>query len=213
MSLKASYTQFDDYVEGPPTDFFKLLLGQSEQAQASGCISCARSSAALRNTLNDIGSKLIDIGFRYDATPYALWGEYFTNSARESLRSSYSGMAIGASITHGRLTPYLIYGTQKLKKINAQRISPADLSSLPPGSLLPIYNQEPFFPSNSSRQSWAIGTRYDITPNAALKAEILQVRLDDPERAYPTPFPKLSPATEPRSKSFELYTVALNFVF
>lgn len=104
MTVKASYTTFDDHVEGSSTDFFNLLLAQSRAAEANGCSSCQRVTQALQNTLTDIGSTLIDVGFRYDFRPYAVWGEYFTNSARESLRSSYQGVVLGGSITHGRLT-------------------------------------------------------------------------------------------------------------
>lgn len=211
LTLRASYTAFDDFVDGPPTDFFKLMLAQARAAQANGCGSCSHAVEALQNTLTDIGSTLLDVGFRYDARPYAIWGEYFTNSAHESLRSSYHGVALGGSITYGKWTPYLTYGRQELTKVNAHRISDTDLPNV--GPLLRAFNQEPLFPSNSGRQSWAIGARYDFTRNAALKAEMLQVRLNDPARAYPTAFPKLSPSTEPRTKSFGLYTLALDFVF
>jgi hypothetical protein len=214
LTFKASYTKFDDYVEGTTTNFIKLLLTQSQNAELNGCGSCQRVSQALNNTLTDIGSTLIDIGLRYDFQPYAVWGEYFSNSARESLRSSYHGVVLGGSITRGKWTPYITYGVQKLKKVNAHRISDADLLNPSVSSTqLPAFNQEPLFPSNSARQSWAIGARYEITRNAALKAEMLQVRLQDPTRAYPTPFPKLSLSGEPRSKSFGLYTLALDFVF
>lgn len=214
LAVKASYTTFDDHVEGAPTDFFKLLLAQSRSAEANGCSSCQRVTQALQNTLTDIGSTLIDVGFRYDFSPYAVWGEYFSNSARESLRSSYHGVLLGGSITHGKWTPYVTFGSQRLKKVNAHRISDADLlNPSVSSSLLPAFNREPLFPSNSARQSWAIGARYDVTHNAALKVEMLQVRLQDPTRAYPTPFPKLSPPSEPRTRSFGLYTLALDFVF
>ncbi|HEX5310762.1 hypothetical protein [Aquabacterium sp.] len=211
LAFRMSYTTFDDYVDGPPTDFFKLMLGQARMAQANGCSSCRLVAQALQNTLTDIGSTLLDVGVRYDFKPYAIWGEYFTNSARESLRSSYQGVALGASVRQGQWTPYVTYGLQKLKKVKAHRISDADLPNVSP--LLRAFNKEPLFPSNSGRQTWAIGTRYEIARNAALKAEMLQVRLDDPARAYPTSFPKLSPATEPRTKSFGLYTLALDFIF
>ena len=97
LTVKASYTTFDDHVEGSSTDFFNLLLAQSRAAEANGCSSCQRVTQALQNTLTDIGSTLIDVGFRYDFRPYAVWGEYFTNSARESLRSSYQGVVLGAA--------------------------------------------------------------------------------------------------------------------
>lgn len=214
LTVKASYTTFDDHVEGSSTDFFKRMLAQSRAAEANGCSSCQRVTQALQNTLTDIGSTLIDVGLRYDFRPYAVWGEYFSNSARESLRSSYDGVLLGGSITHGKWTPYVTYGLQRLKKLNAHRISDADLLNPSVSSTsLPAFNQEPVFPSSSARQSWAIGARYDITNNAALKVEMLQVRLQDPARAYPTPFPKLSPPSEPRAKSFGLYTLALDFVF
>lgn len=211
LTVRASYTAFDDYVDGPPTAFFRLMLNQARAAQASGCGSCGQAAEALQNTLTDMGSALFDIGFRYDAAPYALWGEYFTNSARASLRSSYHGVALGASIRRGKLTPYITYGRQLLLKINAHPISDADLPGLSPQ--LSAFNQAPVFPSNSARHSWAMGTRYDITRNMALKAEMLRVSLDDPSRANPTPFPKLSPPGEPRTHSFGLYTLALDFVF
>lgn len=214
LTLKASYTKFDDYVEGGPTDFFRLLLAQSRNAEANGCGSCQKVTQALHNTLTDINSTLVDVGFRYDFRPYAVWGEFFSNSAQESLRSSYHGVVLGGSISHGKWTPYVTYGVQRLKKINAHRINDVDLlNPSVSGTLLPAFNQEPLFPSNSARQSWAIGARYDISRNTALKAEMLQVRLQDPARAYPTPFPKLSPSGEPRAKSFGLYTLALDFVF
>lgn len=211
LTVRASYTAFDDYVDGPPTEFFRQMLNEARWAQAGGCGSCGQAADALQNTLTDMGSALLDIGFRYDAAPYALWGEYFTNSARASLRSSYHGVALGASIRRGKLTPYITYGRQLLLKINTHPISDADLPGLSPR--MRAFNQAPVFPSNSARHNWAIGTRYEITRSVALKAEMLRVSLDDPSRANPTPFPKLSPTSEPRTRSFGLYTLALDFVF
>lgn len=214
LTLRASYTAFDDHVDGENTTFLRNLLAQARQAEANGCSSCRGAVNALHNTLTDIGSTLIDIGFRYDFRPYAVWGEYFSNSARTSLRTSYRGVLLGGSITHGAWTPYFTVGTQRLKKLNAQRISATDLlNPSVSGTQLAAFNQEPLFPSNSARNSWSIGTRYELSNKAALKAEMLHVRLQDPSKAFPTPFPKLSPSSEPRSKSFGLYTLALDFVF
>lgn len=207
LTLRASYTAFDDHIDGQNTAFFKTLLSQARQAQANGCSSCGAAVTALDNTLTDIG-------FRYDFRPYAVWGEYFSNSARTSLRTSYQAVLLVGSLTHGPWTPYVTVGTQRLRKLNAERISAADLL-LPSvaGTQLSAFNQEPLFPSNSARTSWSLGMRYELGNPAALKAEMLQVRLEDPAKAFPTPFPKLSPPGVPRSKSFGLYTLALDFVF
>lgn len=212
LTLRVSYTHFNDYVTGGGMDFFKKLLSEAQSASANGCTSCDSIINALNNTFTNMSDQLFDVGFQYSFSPFALWGEFVTNSAKESLRTTFNGFAFGGSVRRGKWTPYVNYGLLLTKEIKVNRISAEDLLQV--GPLLQSYSRPGVFPANGGRQTVSLGTRYDFMKNMALKAEATHVRLDDPYRGAPTnAFPKLSPPGEPRAKSFGLYTLALDFVF
>lgn len=211
LNWRLAYTHADAYIKSPAGSILPRLLDEARRAQANGCGSCGHAVTALRNITSDTNNRTLNASVHQELTPFAWWFEYAGSRANESLRASYDTYLLGASVRWGMWSPYVNTSRTKLKSLNARRISDQDFASASP--LLRAYHRAGLFPSDASRKQHVLGLRADVHPQVALKAEVMHVRFDHPQSAVAFSYPKLSPASEPRQRSFNLFTLALDFVF
>lgn len=178
------------------------------------CPSCQNAVTALTTTMVDASGifTVMDLGARYTMGDWAFWGEYATTRPNEALFRSANLFTLGASRTFGNFTPFVtVNRTTWLESGSNAAVSTAEIASIPSAPLraaLNAYNAT-VVPPDNSRHSVAVGTRWDLAKNIALKGELWRVSLDSPVNAPAFPMA----AGVPRDTSFNVLTFAIDFVF
>lgn len=203
-------------IEGAGMGGFRQLMGALALSSQLGCASCGTEAGKLDRLMTESVMTIDSLGFRYTLAEWTLWGEYVSSRNNSTLQTSHNKL-IGVSHAFGAWTPYLSI-SQYTPSANYQAaISNADMAALPAALKgtagawnATLENQ------NTDRTGIAVGVRWDIARNMALKTEILHMALANAS-ANPNNFPVVPAVsfgtTIKRPQNFNLFTLALDFVF
>ncbi|NMG73835.1 hypothetical protein [Aromatoleum diolicum] len=124
------------------------------------------------------------IGVQWDDGLWQTIGEYARRDANRYVPSAY-GWYLSLGRRFGSVTPYVSVARQTLHKQFAE-------ATLPPGRLATAW--ETFLTSrNNAQRSVTLGTRWDVSRQAALKAELTHARPD--RDSWGSYFPRETPTT------------------
>ena len=189
----------------------KTIATNLATASRFGCTTCVDIGQKYDRTTNGFDFSVTDIGLRYTMGELTTWAEYAWSDNTAVLQPSESFL-LGASYNLGKWTPYVAYGNYKTKGNDKTVVTnaPGAFAALAAVVNSSLENQA------SSRNTLALGTRYDFYKNFALKAEVSRVTLDK-ANANPNAFPVV-PAVAAgvvvnRPQNFNLFTLAVDFVF
>ncbi len=218
LNLSAGITRVTSAgISGAGTTPLLSVLTAAKAASANFgavCPSCQNAVTALTTTLIDASGvfTVMDVGARYTMDDWVFWGEYATTRPNEALFRSTNLFTLGASRTFGNFTPFVTVSRATwLESGSNAAVSAAEIAAIPAQPLrvaLNAYNAT-VMPPDNSRHSVAVGTRWDVAKNIALKGELWRVSLDSPVNAPVFPMA----AGVPRETSFNVVTFALDFVF
>jgi hypothetical protein len=193
------------------------VRGAAATAATLGCTTCANAVTSLDNSTQDAGYGLVNVGARYAVNDnLTVWGELSKTHVKEALLVSTTSWQLGTSYIVEKWTPYVVWSGVKINDFNAKKVDAAQIAALPSAQLrgaMAAYNTTGggIYPGNNARQTWSVGTRYDLMNNVALKADWTTTRFKTPSESSLYGFPTVAGAA--KEKSVDLYTIAVDFVF
>lgn len=142
------------------------------------------------------------VGVQWDDGEWQLVGEYAQRRANRYVVSAHGWyLSLGRRI--GSITPYVTVAQQSLDKQFAE-------AKLPPGRLAEAWDL--FLTSrNNAQRSVTLGARWDVSPQAALKAEVTQARPD--RNSWGSYFPKDPAATRVGGRTLNTLSVSVDVSF
>lgn len=170
---------------------FLLLRGQLLAAGMDGAV--ARLSGQRADARFD------SIGFQWDDGELLVIGEYARRSASRFIATAEAAH-ITAAYRIGSVTPFVTFARQRIVD-PVLRDNPA------------VPALEPYLTSrNQSQRSATFGARWDLHPNAALKAQWTRTRVD--RASWGAFFPSGDPtAGSPAGRTIDMLSVSMDFVF
>lgn len=157
LTTHASYTRADlDISWGDP----------ARQVLADTLTELGYESIAKDISGNDSSAQFISAGFQYEHNNWLLIGEYARRSV-DRYTSSAHGWYLSTGYRFGNLTPYVTYSRQML-------LRPATQGHVPYPALergIQLFNDT----RNNSQRSFAVGMRWDMARNIALKGQLEEV--------------------------------------
>lgn len=177
------------------------------------CPSCINPVNSISNSVSSSAGvlKLSDLGVRYSLDDWGFWGEYIRTEVGEGLVNAGESYVVGVNKVINSWTPYLTLSRQSTTLMAAKTVNAAEIAAIPIPALraaLTGYNSG-IVPVDTSRHSFAAGTRWDFAKNMAFKGELSHVVLD--VTTNPLIYPRVAGTARP--DSFNLITLALDFVF
>lgn len=149
---------------------FNLERNDRNFVTLTGFLRALGQDSAVKDMSGKDGSTSFDsVGLQWDDGRWQLTGEYARRWTNRYVTTSHAWyVSMGRRM--GTFTPYLTVARQRLEK-------PIATANLPTGPLTEFF--ELFLTSrNNAQRSITLGTRWDVTPRAALKAEVMHARPD-----------------------------------
>ncbi|MDT3671959.1 MAG: hypothetical protein ROZ37_16695 [Aromatoleum sp.] len=148
---------------------FSMVRGDPETHSLVAALSRAGLSGVAADLSGTDGSTRFDsVGLQWDDGTWQVVSEYARRRANRYATSS-SGWYVSVGRRFGPLTPYAVIARQRLDEQMAEAAVPAGLQ----------HAWDEFLTSrNNAQRSFTVGTRWDVTSFAAVKAEVTRTRVD-----------------------------------
>lgn len=151
---------------------------------------------------------LYNIGYIYDKKEWLLQAEYVSRKSRSDIVLDLDGFALLGGYRVGKWTPYLSYGHMSTK--NPAVFPPLNTSSLPPIQAGTVNALNASYQLNHNRTTWAMGTRWDVIDNVALKVQAERI---DKRKGGTGLFINSTPDFNNNDRLINVYSATLDFVF
>jgi hypothetical protein len=174
----------------------------------NGVANASDLQSAVNHTDNPVD--FYDLGYVYDKNEWLIQAEYASRKSKSDFVSDQDGISLLGGYRIGKWTPYLSYGHLSHKSaINLPQVAlnVPPLTPLQAGSIKALNSN---FMLHNSRTTWALGTRWDVIDNVALKVQAERI---DKEAGGPAFFVNGTPEFTNNNRNINVYSATLDFVF
>lgn len=214
LLVRAGASHFTARSTGPSASSFMDLRSSLLAAVPAGCTACNGAARVVGTLLDGVTMDIWNVGFRYRRLNTQVWGEYAQQKwGPYTPRYGQKAATLGVSQSFDDWTPYAAvshtrFASGSVVPLPVQQITAVNNVAI--RSALLAY-QATLVPTDNSRSTLALGVRWDLQQDHALKLELLRVQLSNPLSDL-NAFPK-SPGSGPRSQKFTLLSASWDFVF
>jgi predicted porin len=165
--------------------------------------------------INDLDTKMWSFGYTYDPGTWIVQAEYATRKVDGALVHDLAGWYLQGGYRLGKFTPYL--SVSELKDKEPAMRPPAlqvgdQLTAL--SAFIVNVGDSSMGSAANAQKAFAVGVRYDIQPNIALKAQFDVIRkpgsITSPNSGT---FTRTTATFDNTDQTVKLFTVAIDFVF
>lgn len=194
---------------------FTLSRGDDQFKAISRLLQATGQGHVVPDLAGDRGRTSFDsIGFQWDDGRWLVIGEYAKRQANRYVVSAHGWyLSLGRRI--GAVTPYVTLARQSLDEHFAEATFPRGLTiPIGSGQTMSANDFWSLFQTsrNNAQRSLTLGARWDVTPQAALKAEFTRARPDvDSWGSY---FPRENPMTTTvGGRTLDTFSVSIDVSF